>query len=85
MKTTTHYPDFEVTELTNEDAAEVLSAGLELSEIEEERVRKVLGPKPLHVVPIAEQMRAAHECDAWAKVRRDVERTHLEELQWGAK
>lgn len=25
MKTTTHYPDFEVTELTNEDAAEALS------------------------------------------------------------
>lgn len=32
MKTTTHYPDFEVTELTNEDAAEVIcrNSGLEL-------------------------------------------------------
>ena len=41
MKTTTHYPDFEVVELTEEDAAEVLSAGLELEPIPEDEIRKL--------------------------------------------
>jgi len=74
MKTTTQYPDFEVVELTNEDAAEALSdlSGLELepmAESEQERVQRVLGP--------------ARRDDAWAKVRRDVDRAHAEEIRWG--
>ena len=87
MKTTTNYPDFEVVELTNEDAAEALSdfSGLELVPTEEERMRKALAPRPLHVVPIGEQMRIAHESDAWAKVRRDVDRCHWADVDAGAR
>lgn len=87
MKTTTHYPDFEVVELTNEDAAEVLSAGLELVPTEEERVRAVLAPRPVHVVTMTEQhemaMKAASDY-AWSCVKREQERAMDEQLRWGA-
>lgn len=88
MKTTTHYPDFEVTELTNEDAAELLSGDLELVETEEDRVKKALAPRHLHVVPIADQMRMAREANtayAEACARRESDRALELQIQWAVR
>lgn len=84
MKTTTHYPDFEVTELTNEDAAEALSAGLELETPAQESIRAA----HRRVVTMSEQhdmaMKAA-SAYAWGCVAREVDRCHWADVDAGVR